>query len=142
MFLIFTLGLFIYWFILYTLLNSYDILLFFLIRLNNLINKIKGLIKIINDYIKAHIILLIIFLVQLYLLLFILFIFELILYYLKLLLNIPIDNNDDDLITECAICFEPIEFYNIFITECNHKYHRNCIYQWKKNNCPLCRRII
>ena len=40
---------------------------------------------------------------------------------------------------DCAICFETLEENIINKWSCNHKFHSNCIKQWKKNSCPLCR---
>lgn len=40
---------------------------------------------------------------------------------------------------DCAICFETLEENINNKWSCNHKFHSNCIKQWKKNSCPLCR---
>lgn len=47
--------------------------------------------------------------------------------------NIIVDN--------CPICKEGINKNDLFVTECNHKFHKSCFSEWKKNNdtCPLCR---
>jgi hypothetical protein len=47
-------------------------------------------------------------------------------------------------ITTCSICYDENE--KLYITECNHKFCKNCINEWFKKNqkdkCPYCRRII
>ena len=41
----------------------------------------------------------------------------------------------------CAICLEPFGDRECSSIECNHKFHKDCIYDWLKysQNCPLCR---
>lgn len=44
--------------------------------------------------------------------------------------------------SECVVCIEDIkEFDIIFLTKCNHIYHKSCIMKWLENNktCPTCR---
>lgn len=38
----------------------------------------------------------------------------------------------------CPICLEIIEKDSQF-TQCNHVFHRECMTQWGKNICPMCR---
>jgi hypothetical protein len=38
----------------------------------------------------------------------------------------------------CPICLEKIEDKSQF-TQCNHLFHRECMTQWGKNICPVCR---
>ena len=40
---------------------------------------------------------------------------------------------------DCAICLETLNTDIINKWTCNHKFHSNCIKQWKTNSCPLCR---
>lgn len=48
---------------------------------------------------------------------------------------------------ECPICLEQYTNNELFYLECNHKYHKNCIYDWINKNinsditCPLCRGV-
>lgn len=48
-------------------------------------------------------------------------------------------NND-----ECSICLEDIEFKDLEILSCNHKFHKECIEIWRKKNpiCPYCRKFL
>lgn len=48
-------------------------------------------------------------------------------------LNIKVD--------DCPICKEAIYKKELFVTDCNHKFHKKCFCEWIKNNgtCPLCR---
>ncbi len=40
----------------------------------------------------------------------------------------------------CPICLQDLSIINeIFITECNHKFHKVCICNIKTNTCPCCR---
>ncbi len=41
---------------------------------------------------------------------------------------------------DCTICTE--EFENPVTLECTHKYCFKCIYSWRENSCPLCRKKI
>ncbi len=48
----------------------------------------------------------------------------------------------NDIETECVICLDMINLNdNVYITECGHRYHLNCIIPWFKEQltCPLCR---
>ena len=52
-------------------------------------------------------------------------------------------SNDNNVINDdkCSICLETLMF-NSKMTICNHKFHKDCIYEWiknDKNTCPLCR---
>ena len=50
--------------------------------------------------------------------------------------------DDQNIIVDtCPICKEGINKDELFVTECNHKFHKNCFSDWKTNNdtCPLCR---
>jgi hypothetical protein len=43
---------------------------------------------------------------------------------------------------KCAICYSVmLEYTNINITRCKHKFHSNCIIRWSstRNSCPCCR---
>ena len=61
--------------------------------------------------------------------------------------------NDGDIIdiNDCPICLEKMEENNVFVTNCNHKFHISCIYPWilyscddyrTKWTCPLCRKVL
>ena len=41
-------------------------------------------------------------------------------------------------INECPICYEEMDESNSIITNCNHKYHKDCLNVWanKHNSCP------
>ena len=39
---------------------------------------------------------------------------------------------------DCSICLEELEIY--VLTECNHKFHYDCLSKMNSNICPLCRR--
>ena len=43
--------------------------------------------------------------------------------------------------TTCPICLEDIKCKDLYISSCNHIYHKKCIYKWleSKNTCPTCR---
>ena len=45
---------------------------------------------------------------------------------------------------ECSICLEDIEFEDLKILSCNHKFHKECIDTWTKKNpiCPYCRKFL
>lgn len=46
---------------------------------------------------------------------------------------------------KCSICLENLDDINIKKTNCNHLFHKQCIYEWINNNkttCPLCRENI
>jgi hypothetical protein len=62
---------------------------------------------------------------------------------------VELDNNElvstesDDM--SCVICMEEfINNENVFISKCNHIYHKKCIIKWFLNNnsCPICREIL
>ena len=42
---------------------------------------------------------------------------------------------------ECSICLEIIN-QNFITLECKHIFHKNCLKQLRKWNCPICRRDI
>jgi hypothetical protein len=54
-----------------------------------------------------------------------------------------IDDDDNDELTECVICFEDIKKCqrDVSCTKCKHTFHKTCIERWLQNkeNCPLCR---
>jgi len=59
----------------------------------------------------------------------------------KINLNLP---DDFDSKKECTICYDNFEEKrNIYLTECNHVFHVECLEEWKKFNqncpCPNCR---
>ncbi len=41
---------------------------------------------------------------------------------------------------ECPICLEILQSSDIYVLNCLHKYHKECIVDWSKrsNLCPLC----
>lgn len=45
---------------------------------------------------------------------------------------------------ECPICYEKISSKNYIVTNCNHKFCCNCLFNCLKNNsnCPICRNEI
>ena len=50
--------------------------------------------------------------------------------------------NEDN---ECPICLDTIcQEDMIKLNNCKHIFHKNCIWEWQKNNnsCPLCRKNI
>ena len=50
----------------------------------------------------------------------------------------------EDNVTKCTICLDPIALSAIMKLLCDHIFHRHCIEKWKerKNTCPLCRKVI
>ena len=45
----------------------------------------------------------------------------------------------------CSICLEEYKKNDqVFVSKCNHIFHKNCITSWLNNNrtCPLCREIL
>ena len=51
----------------------------------------------------------------------------------------------DDEKLECPICLDTICQEDIIkLNNCKHIFHKNCIWEWQKNNnsCPLCRKNI
>lgn len=44
--------------------------------------------------------------------------------------------------TECCICFEPLDSNKIIKLKCNHTFHYDCALKIKNNKCPLCRGFI
>jgi len=55
-------------------------------------------------------------------------------------------NSDDNLLLdECSICLEKYKVNDkILNLKCDHKFHKDCINQWSKDNntCPQCRENI
>tara|TARA_Y100000591_G_C21851812_1_gene712201 strand:- start:2796 stop:3206 length:411 start_codon:yes stop_codon:yes gene_type:complete len=47
-------------------------------------------------------------------------------------------------VNECPICYEEMDESNSIITDCNHKYHKDCLQTWAKdhNSCPICRKKL
>ena len=62
---------------------------------------------------------------------------------IKRKLKIKLQNNQ---MNNCAICLESLKGTeeHLFVTSCNHRFHRSCIEQHKKtsNKCCLCREVI
>jgi hypothetical protein len=57
-----------------------------------------------------------------------------------------LDNQNDDDIIPCSICYEPLESETTYrINECNHIFHSNCLLNWFRSSydasCPNCRNI-
>ena len=66
-----------------------------------------------------------------------------ILYRINEILNFQDIINNQHLDKTCSICLELVtnsDEDNWFISKCNHLFHRKCIFRWKKNNCPICRK--
>lgn len=42
----------------------------------------------------------------------------------------------------CAICLEEINSNNVIYLECDHFFHKCCLYKIKSSYCPLCRTYI
>ena len=59
----------------------------------------------------------------------------------KLLFNILVDK---EIITidKCPICLETLGEGKIIKTDCEHVYHKECIYKIRSKTCPLCRRKL
>lgn len=45
---------------------------------------------------------------------------------------------DTNPLGDCPICLDSLQ-NPIIILECEHKYHADCIRNWKQNSCPYCR---
>ena len=47
----------------------------------------------------------------------------------------------DDVIRNCIICYDNIEFKKLVILRCDHYYHKECIKKWLRIHmvCPICR---
>ena len=43
---------------------------------------------------------------------------------------------------ECPICLDVIETKDMEITNCGHKYHKECLAKITDNKCPTCRRKL
>ena len=45
---------------------------------------------------------------------------------------------------ECSICFNVIQKEDLCTLDCNHSFHKICIYKWfiKTNTCPICRQDL
>ena len=43
----------------------------------------------------------------------------------------------------CPICIDIIE-EDIYVTDCKHSFHLECLFEWTKNNttCPCCRCVL
>ena len=50
-------------------------------------------------------------------------------------------NKPKSQINDCPICLENIEKKEIIVTECNHCFHKNCLFKSliERNTCPICR---
>ena len=46
-------------------------------------------------------------------------------------------------LNECSICME-INYNQVIITDCNHEFHKKCLFEWIKNSptCPICRKQL
>ena len=46
-------------------------------------------------------------------------------------------------LNECSICME-INYNQVIITDCNHEFHKKCLFEWMKNSptCPICRKQL
>ena len=42
----------------------------------------------------------------------------------------------------CAVCLEEIESNNVIYLECEHFFHKCCLYKIRSSYCPLCRTYI
>lgn len=42
----------------------------------------------------------------------------------------------------CSICLSDIKPKDAMITSCNHIFHKDCMSQWQRNTCPMCRSNI
>lgn len=54
-------------------------------------------------------------------------------------------SDNEQLETECSICFEemkPDNSANISVLACGHSFCNECIKRWGKDSCPTCRQII
>ena len=59
--------------------------------------------------------------------------------------NYIIQNEDKDVTEICSICLEDLKIFRCSITECGHKFHKECIENWIRrdnNSCPNCRIVI
>ena len=45
----------------------------------------------------------------------------------------------EDKTMTCAICMDPLHSSVTALLPCHHLFHHQCILQWKKPTCPLCR---
>ncbi len=45
---------------------------------------------------------------------------------------------------ECPICLQTLEKLDLVISDCNHKFHFNCLFKCanKQNSCPICRQKL
>ena len=41
----------------------------------------------------------------------------------------------------CPICFEEVQFKELYKTSCNHTFHTGCLIKWYEtsDDCPICR---
>ena len=51
------------------------------------------------------------------------------------------EDESDNFLEECSICFEEIKDKDLKSLKCGHFFHKNCIDSWLKINpiCPYCR---
>lgn len=53
----------------------------------------------------------------------------------RMMLGLPINNDSD-----CSICLDDITRSDLYLTRCNHSFHKDCIEEWGiSKNCPNCR---
>ena len=58
------------------------------------------------------------------------------------------EEEEEDDSSVCCICLDGFQNKALFITECGHKYHFNCIKKYcekgkeEKSSCPLCRQLL
>lgn len=43
---------------------------------------------------------------------------------------------------ECSICLEAVNNENIIYLDCQHFFHKCCLYKLESSKCPLCRTLI
>jgi len=53
-------------------------------------------------------------------------------------------NKTDSTVNDCPICLDLIEKKEIVVTECNHCFHKKCLFRslTNKKTCPICRSTI
>jgi len=53
-------------------------------------------------------------------------------------------NKTGSTVNDCPICLENIEKKEIVVTNCNHFFHKKCLFESliEINRCPICRSTI